>query len=350
MAGIQTLRQEAAAARRLSFQLWTYLKLLLFLLVLFANAPVFSKEAVIFEQIGQLARVTAYLHVHIELSITSVEQQLSKYRQLLVTKLGTEESIRAFMLSQYDPYPKPPTSPDPKVNQSNSAAYVVRANTMLGKWKAALHLRDVDDIEHHISSLRNALPPMPGQNQDQVHVKSPFVHARPNAEQFFVHPYPDTHDHLLFASEDDHADSHRYNLLYDGEDDQAKARRYSSRGLNPYYPHGDVEECPILAKVRDTSTTDKPKLHGRKRRNSDPDPVLASKPLTEEAFDNMVPVRDKRAFLGAVALPMNVTATAMGLFNWAQIKTLQGELFQQKKATRRLFEVVQDFSQNFVGL
>jgi hypothetical protein len=50
------------------------------------------------EQIGQLARVTAYLHVHIELSITSVEQQLSKYQQLLVTKLGTEESICNFRL------------------------------------------------------------------------------------------------------------------------------------------------------------------------------------------------------------------------------------------------------------
>jgi len=40
----------------------------------------------------------------------------------------------------------------------------------------------------------------------------------------------------------------------------------------------------------------------------------------------------------------------MGLFNRAQIENLRGELFQQKKATRRLFEVVQDFSQNFVGL
>jgi hypothetical protein len=59
-----------------------------------------SKEAVIFEQIGQLARVTAYLHVHIELSITSVEQQLYKYCQLLVTKLGTEENIANFMLGQ----------------------------------------------------------------------------------------------------------------------------------------------------------------------------------------------------------------------------------------------------------
>ncbi len=78
MAGIRTLCREAAAARRLPFWLRTYLRLLPFLLVLFANAPVSSKEAVIFEQIGQLAGVTAYLHVHIELSIISVEQQLSK--------------------------------------------------------------------------------------------------------------------------------------------------------------------------------------------------------------------------------------------------------------------------------
>ena len=105
---------------------------------------------------------------------------------------------------------------------------------------------------------------MPGQNQDQVHVKSPFVQARPNAEQFFVHPYQDTHDHLLFASEDDHADNRRYNLLYASEDNQAKALRYSSRGLNPYDPHGEVEERPIPAKVRDPPTTEKPKLHGRK--------------------------------------------------------------------------------------
>jgi hypothetical protein len=103
MTSIWILRREAAAARRLSFRLWVYLRLLPFLLVIFANAPVSSKEAVIFEQIGQLAGVTAYLHVHIELSITSVEQQLSKYRQLLVTKLGTEESIRTFMLGQYNP-------------------------------------------------------------------------------------------------------------------------------------------------------------------------------------------------------------------------------------------------------
>ncbi len=100
MTGLQTLRREVAAVRRLSARLRVYCRLIPILLALFINAPVESKEAVIFEQIGQLAGVTAYLHVHIELSITSVEQQLDKYRQLLVTKLGTEDSIRHFMLSQ----------------------------------------------------------------------------------------------------------------------------------------------------------------------------------------------------------------------------------------------------------
>jgi hypothetical protein len=68
---------------------------------------------------------------------------------------------------------------DQKVNHSNSAAWAISANTILRKKINALHLRDEDDIEHHISSLRNALLQMPGQDQDQVHMKSPFVPRAP---------------------------------------------------------------------------------------------------------------------------------------------------------------------------
>ncbi len=155
MTGLQTFRREAAAARRLSTRLRMYYRLFPLLLALFISAPVDSKEAVIFEQIGQLAGVTAYLHVHIELSITSVEQQLDKYRQLLLTKFGTEDSIRHYMLSQYEPEAKATVFfSDPRVNlnrtqKTNSdAANLVRANTMLWKRIADLHLQDVDDIEH----------------------------------------------------------------------------------------------------------------------------------------------------------------------------------------------------------
>jgi hypothetical protein len=44
MTGIQTLRREAAAARRLSARFWIYYRLVPFLLALFTNAPVASKK------------------------------------------------------------------------------------------------------------------------------------------------------------------------------------------------------------------------------------------------------------------------------------------------------------------
>ncbi len=78
------------------------------------------------------------------------------------------------------------------------------------------------------------------------------------------------------------------------------------------------DEGPDPAKVRTAPPTEKAKLHGRKKKSLDQEPILSSRPLTEEAFDNMVPVRGKRA-LGAVALPLAVAATAMGLFNRAQM-------------------------------
>ena len=49
-------------------------------IIIVGNQGLHAKEAVIFEQIGQLAGVTAYLHVHVELSISSVEAQLAKYQ------------------------------------------------------------------------------------------------------------------------------------------------------------------------------------------------------------------------------------------------------------------------------
>jgi len=56
----------------------------LLLFILSISIPgTLAKEAVIFVQIGQLAGITVYLHVHVELSISSVEAQLVKYRQLL---------------------------------------------------------------------------------------------------------------------------------------------------------------------------------------------------------------------------------------------------------------------------
>ncbi len=58
-----------------------------------------AKEAVIFEQIGQLAGVTATLHVHVELSISSVDAQLNKYHQLLQENCDSEMAVLNYMLA-----------------------------------------------------------------------------------------------------------------------------------------------------------------------------------------------------------------------------------------------------------
>jgi hypothetical protein len=184
-----------------------------------------------------------------------------------------------------------------------------------------VHLRDVDDIDHHVSSLRNALPRMPSSNEDQIHVKPPYTNPPiSNQEHHLIHPYLDTLDHLL-----SYADSHSNGPW-----------QPNSRGLNPYDPHGD--DHPDLANLGRSPATAgptvvrdgaefKPKLHGRRKKSADAEPRLQSQHLTEEAFAKMVPVQEKQGILGAVALPMAMATTAMGLFNRAQIKNLCSELF-----------------------
>ena len=47
---------------------------------------------------------------------------------------------------------------------------------------------------------------------------------------------------------------------------------------------------------------------------------------------------------------MAIAATALGVFNRVQIQQLKEELFKVKENTSRLFEVVQDFSNNILAL
>ena len=64
------------------------------------NSPVCkAKEAVIFEQFGQLTKVTAYLHIHIEFSISSVEAQLVKYHELLRENCSDKAAVQNYMLA-----------------------------------------------------------------------------------------------------------------------------------------------------------------------------------------------------------------------------------------------------------
>jgi hypothetical protein len=160
-----------------------YLRLLLLLALSAIHAPLVEfKKPVIFEQIGKLTGVAAYLYVHIELSISSIEQQLSKYRQLLLTKLGNEVSIYQFLMGTDDPAvyrERMGTNGANSKTVDATVPWAIKVNTQLRKKVVKLHLHDVDDIDHHVSSLRNALPRMPSSNEDQIHLNPP-VHRSPN--------------------------------------------------------------------------------------------------------------------------------------------------------------------------
>jgi hypothetical protein len=139
---------------------------LLLLTIILLTLPVprnEAKEAVIFEQIGQMAGVTAYLHVHVELSISSVEAQLNKYHTLLTQHFNDHKTALTYMTkylqSNYTSTEKANIFNDPPSSLPNTT--VVRG--YIGQWVriARLHLKDVADMEQHLGMLRTALPVIP---------------------------------------------------------------------------------------------------------------------------------------------------------------------------------------------
>jgi hypothetical protein len=138
---------------------------------------------------------------------------LSKYRQLLLTKLGIEVSIFKFLMGQDDPAvykERMGTNNNNKSAMDASMPWAIKANAQLWKKVVELHLCDMDDIDHHISSLRNMLPRLPNCNEGQIHVKPPYTDPPLSShEQHLIYPYSDTLDHLLSFT-DSHSNGPRW--------------------------------------------------------------------------------------------------------------------------------------------
>ncbi len=171
--------------------------LLLFLLsVIFPDTG--AKEAVIFEQFGQLTGVTAYLHVHVELSISSVEAQLEKYRQLLKENCDSEMAILNYMLTYANTSISNFTLRKETLDHPGglSEKSMICQNTKLWYKVAQLHLRDLEDMEESVATLRKSLPVIPNRNTGRIPVKAQF--APPEGSHIInMQAYVDTHDHLL---------------------------------------------------------------------------------------------------------------------------------------------------------
>jgi hypothetical protein len=95
-----------------------------------------------------MAGVTAYLHVHVELSISSVEAQLNKYYTLLKQNFNEHEMAVTYMTkylqSNYTYEQKTHIFNDCPEHLPNGSLI----HGFIGQWVqiARLHLKDVDDM------------------------------------------------------------------------------------------------------------------------------------------------------------------------------------------------------------
>jgi hypothetical protein len=335
--------EEQRPARRRFFQL-------LCCICIIGSQGSAAKEAVIFEQVGQLAGVTAYLHVHVELSISSVEAQMAKYQQLLRKHCSTEANVLNFMLTYInasDYIGAEVYGNKPEDLPQNS---LVWENARLWHKIAQLHLRDVEDLEHNVASLRNALPTIPNASYGRIPVSAPYAPVASGNHVQQVDSFVDTQDHLLTLT----ASGIPYSHLLKETEPRVNLEDHAYFNVTKLKPTPSTPGPARKMKINTlTNTPDWSKFGYSSRLRTIANPnfsKLTSSPLTPEAMDEMVMVRPKREILGAIALPLAVAATAMGVFNRAQIKALKAELFDLKENTGCLFEVVQDFSKNMKSI
>jgi hypothetical protein len=142
--------------------------LLAFLLIFLHPQLTLGAEHVIFEQIGQLAGSTSYLHAHITVSVSSIDEQLLAYEKLLRTDYTDYKKVYDLIRHNLAGYVN---AENPR-NFSDSKLYTAAIS-----WTqmARLHIDDTVDIRDHINSLRNMLPDRPGKDANKVTSESGFI-------------------------------------------------------------------------------------------------------------------------------------------------------------------------------
>jgi hypothetical protein len=165
-------------------------------IIIVGNQGLHAKEAVIFEQIGQLAGVTAYLHVHVELSISSVEAQLAKYHELLRTHCGLEKAVLNYMMAYINSshnIGKEVYSDKPEDLPETS---MVKENACLWFKVAKLHIWDLEDMENNVAALRNSLPTVIGAPTSKIPFQAQYAPTS-GTNLYNMDAFCDTQDQLL---------------------------------------------------------------------------------------------------------------------------------------------------------
>ena len=317
------------------------------IVILFPILPVIS-EPVIFEQFGTLVGSTSYMHVHVPLYIGSIAAQYNKYEEYLIKEFANSETVRNWLyeglLFSKNISVKAKTSSIPENirGEFNTLTTAINANAKVFHEIGQLHLRDLYDIKATVNALKQMMPPQednpysplrqgrsnpdgtPGLSRN-AYVANGFGGDGEECEKYgcVVVPIPSKFDEVKDSDFDDHpftstttspkpTRSFKHVQLRPGE---------TYKALNK-----DVQEpwdgFGTIHNLRGRSVTD----------------------------DSLTPLSRKKRVFGAIALPIAMAATAMGLFNRVQIMALQEELFEVKSNTQRLFTIAQNLTKSVIAI
>ena len=275
-----------------------------------------SKENVIFEQIGELAGATSYLHAHITISLFSIHQQIEAYKNTLTTNFADVNSITRFINESLHEHSSKP----PEVME-----YAAHQWGLIAK----MHEKDLHDLEEHALALRNILPDVPLSPHEKNRIDNLPTSTTRRTRPLFNQQAPSTTKAPVNIREASKQPDLTIREAIHPVDDDLRNSTINLAAMKKL-DQTDLNIIKVSQAFSPTKTTPPPKLYW-------PDHL------------DHLPIRKKR-FAGIIALPIAIAATAMGIYNTVQIEFLKNELLQVQENARRLFEVVSHHDEEIKGL
>lgn len=268
-----------------------------------------------------MSGATSFIHVHVTLGIDLLTQQIDNYRHILNTTFSTKESLFQLFRNHI---------PDLKPNSTDSRIQNNYFNSMAVLWLkiAQQHRLDVMDMYVHLASLKNTMPDLPNRKVKTISSRST-----------------------------------KRSDLFDDQDIQRFKQVAHEQGLDaaPFIKtHNPSPEAPakkdfdpnhilnmMLNIIPPTATSTGNYFNIRTNGEAY---IAAKKKRPMHVIDGsiLLPVnrrrrqtrRRRKRFAGAVALPLAIAATAMGIYNTDQINFLKTELGKLQENQDRLFDIV----------
>jgi anaerobic ribonucleoside-triphosphate reductase len=124
---------------------------LLILVLLLLQHPIDGKESVIFEQLGTLIGATSYLHVHLDINLNAIQEQLMRYSDVLQHQFTNVSTTVAYLTNYM-------TFNTENRTEEKMVKYQMQASALSFIEIASLHHREVGELNRLVMALQAILP------------------------------------------------------------------------------------------------------------------------------------------------------------------------------------------------